>query len=63
MSVIIENPSVMLESLGINEFCIEYETKTITLPEHEFFKAVDEFERSPLCSSFTWAGWTWVKEK
>jgi len=57
------NPVVLLETIGVSNFEIDYNTKTIYLPEREFLKAVNEFERSPMCYSFTEAGWVWMKEE
>lgn len=63
MSVTIDNPVFLLESIGISEFKIDFDKKIIYLPEIEFLRAIKEFERSPLCYSFTEVGWTWVKEE
>lgn len=50
----------LLETLGIDDFRIDYDEGVIYLSANEFLRIAEYFSKSPLSKEFEEGGWRWV---
>ena len=55
------NPDVLLETIGIENYRIDYEALVVYLPENEFKKLAVYFSKHSTAVEFEEGGWRWVK--
>lgn len=54
------NPDALMESIGIDDYVIDYEASVVYLPEAEYLKLVRYFSKNKQASEFEEGGWRWV---
>lgn len=53
-------PINVLETLGIDNYSLDYETHSVYLTEQEYRKIAEYFGKSQISSEFEEGGWRWV---
>ena len=54
------NPDALMESIGIDDYVIDYEASVVYLPEAEYLKLVRYFSKHSTAVEFEEGGWRWV---
>jgi len=54
-------PAKLLETLGIDDYAIDYENFVVYLSEEEYLRIADYFEKSRMSQAIEIGGWRWCK--
>jgi len=55
------NPNILLETIGVDNYQVDYEASVVYLPEAEYLKLVRYFSKHSTAVEFEEGGWRWVK--
>ena len=54
------NPDVLMETIGIDDYIIDYEASVVYLPENEYQKLIEYFSKNREAIEIEEGGWRWV---
>lgn len=54
------NPDTLMESIGIDDYVIDYDASVVYLPEDEYLKLVRYFSKHSAAVEIEEGGWRWV---
>lgn len=56
------NPNILFETIGVENYQVDYEASVVYLPEAEYLKLVRYFSKHSTAVEFEEGGWRWVCE-